>query len=86
LVPDTISATFDNSNGSNESVRGAYHNKKASFEDRGDNDLTQNIVQAKEMAKEVIQIASARAESFYNELFQLLLWWVTSDVSRLLTI
>ncbi len=48
LVPDMISATFDNSN-----------------------DLIQNIAQAKEMAKEVIQIASARAESFYNELFQL---------------
>jgi hypothetical protein len=38
-----------------------------SFENRGDNDLIQNIVRAKEMAKEVIQIASARSEAFYNE-------------------
>jgi hypothetical protein len=71
LVPDTFSATFDISNGSNESVCGADNNKEVSFEDRGYNDLIQNIVQAKEMAKEVIQIESARAESFYNELFQL---------------
>jgi hypothetical protein len=65
LVPDTFSATFDNSNGSNESVCGADNKKEVSFEDRRDNDLIQNTVQAKEMAREVIQIESARAESFY---------------------
>ena len=64
LVPDTFSAIFDVSNGNNESVCGADNNKEVSFEDRGDNDLIQNNVQAKETAKEVIQIES-RAESFY---------------------
>ena len=69
LVPDTFSAIFDVSNGSNESVCGADNNKEVSFEDRGDNDLIQNNVQAKETAKELIQIESARAESFdiYNK-------------------
>jgi hypothetical protein len=65
LVADTFSATFDNNNGSNESVCGADNNKEVSLEDGGDNDLILNIVQAKETAKEVIQIESARAESFY---------------------
>ncbi len=69
LASDTFSATFDNNNGISESVCGADNNKEVSLEDGGDNDLILNTIQAKEMAKEEIQIALARAESFdiYNK-------------------
>ena len=58
LASEKGSALFDNSNGSNESVCGADNNKEVSSEDGGDNDLIQTTIQAKEMAKEEIQIAS----------------------------